>query len=254
MPVTRFPSPHFPLNLSRLQKNFESLAAEDPLWTVLSDSSKKGGKWDPEEFYQSGEDCIRGLQERLELIGIKMEQELALDFGCGVGRLTFPLSRRFEKAIGVDISESMIAAAKQNAQRGNNCEFILNTEDTLTFIEPNTLDFAYSDIVFQHIAPRFSKRYFLEIARALKPSGTFVFQLPSHLIQGSPILKRFSYALKGISQKLGLGKAYFEMNAIPRDQLIHFMQKEAGLKHIVDWDYPVAGPNWQSYLYVFQKQ
>ncbi len=241
------------MNLSRLQKNFESLAAEDPLWTVLSDNAKKGGKWNPVEFYQSGEDCIRGLQERLELIEIQMNKEAALDFGCGVGRLTFPLSRRFKKAIGVDISESMITAAKQNAHRGNNCEFILNTENTLSFLDPDTLDFAYSDIVFQHIAPRYSKRYFIEIARALKPNGTFVFQLPSHLIKGSPIRKRFSYALKGISQKLGLGKAYFEMNAIPSEQLISFMQKEAGLKHIKHWDYPVAGPNWQSYLYVFQK-
>lgn len=242
-----------PLNLSRLQKNFEDLAAEDPLWTVLSDKSKKGGKWDPEEFFQSGEDCIRGLQERLHRIGISMTGQTALDFGCGVGRLTFPLSRRFERTIGIDISESMIAAARENRSQGKNCEFILNTDDSLKCLSDNSIDFAHSDIVFQHIAPRYSKRYFREIARSLKPGGIFVFQLPSHLIKGSPLRKRLSYLIKAIRQKLGMGQAFFEMNAIASDELIRFMEEDAGLKHIRHWDYPAAGPDWQSYLYAFEK-
>ncbi|MBK1875648.1 class I SAM-dependent methyltransferase [Pelagicoccus mobilis] len=242
------------MNLSRLQKNFESLAAEDPLWTVLSDNSKKGGKWDPEEFYQSGEDTIHALEEQLAHHGIRMRGDTALDFGCGVGRLTFPLSRRFKNAIGVDISESMISEAKKNAGRGDTCKFVLNTESTLAFLENETLDFAYSNIVFQHIQPRYSKRYFREIARALKPGGTFAFQLPSHFTSGSLLRKRLGYQLKSISQSLGLGKAYFEMNAIPREKLIRFFESSTDLKLITLWDYPAAGPNWQSYLYVFQKR
>ncbi|MDQ8180890.1 methyltransferase domain-containing protein [Pelagicoccus sp. SDUM812005] len=241
------------MRLSRLQKNFESLASADPLWTVLSAKDKKGGKWDPEEFYQSGEDCIRGLQERLQGIGIPMTGHSALDFGCGVGRLTFPLSRRFDLAIGIDISASMLEAARQNAHRGRHCKFILNTEKHLDCLDSQSLDFAYSDIVFQHIAPRYSKPYFREIARALKPGGTFVFQLPSHLIHGSPLGKRLNYAAKALLQTFGLGPAYFEMNAIPRDALISFLERQAGLVHVADWDYPAAGPNWQSYLYAFQK-
>ncbi|WP_309023535.1 methyltransferase domain-containing protein [Pelagicoccus sp. SDUM812002] len=241
------------MNLSRLQKNFESLAAEDPLWTVLSDKSKRGGKWDPKEFFQSGEDCIRGLQERLERIGVYMTGGTALDFGCGVGRLTFPLSRRFERTIGIDISASMIEGAKLNSHRGHNCKFILNTDENLSCIETESIDFAHSDIVFQHIAPRYSKHYFLEIARVMNPGGVFVFQLPSHLLRGSPFRKRLSYTLKAFLQKFGIGKAYFDMNAIPRKTIISYLEQQAGLTHIRDWDYPAAGPNWQSYLYAFQK-
>ncbi|MDQ8199130.1 class I SAM-dependent methyltransferase [Pelagicoccus enzymogenes] len=242
------------MNLSRLQKNFETLAAEDPLWTVLSDKSKKGGKWDTSEFFQSGEDCIRGLQERLERIGIPMTGETALDFGCGVGRLTYPLSRRFEHAIGIDISESMISAARENSNRGKNCSFLLNTSNSLPALSDASIDFAYSDIVFQHIAPRYTKHYLLEISRALKPGGILVFQLPSHLLQGNPIRKQLQYKLKAFLQAIGLGSAYFEMNAIRREALIQFLQSKTELAHVQDWDYPAAGPNWQSYLYVFRKR
>ncbi|MBC2607418.1 class I SAM-dependent methyltransferase [Pelagicoccus albus] len=241
------------MNLSRLQKNFESLAAEDPLWTVLSDNSKKGGLWDPEEFYQSGEDEIVSLEQRLAHFGISLSGAQALDFGCGVGRLTFPLSRRFDTAIGVDISKSMIAEAENNLGRGKSCKFFLNTNDSLSFLEANSLDFVYSDIVFQHIAPRYSKRYFAEIARALKPGGTFAFQLPSHYTGPSYFRKRFGYFLKRLQQATGSGKAYFEMNGIPLPKLLTFMEQGLSLQLVALWDYPAAGENWQSYLYVFRK-
>lgn len=241
------------MNLSRLQQNFETLAAEDPLWTVLSDSSKKGGKWDIEEFYQTGEDTIHSLEERLAHHGIRLNGQRALDFGCGVGRLTFPLSRRFEQATGVDISKSMLEVARENSGRGKSCQFILNTQNTLRFLDSESLDFAYSDIVFQHIAPKFSKRYFAEIARSLKPDGAFAFQLPSHFIQGSLLRKKLGYRWKGLAQLFGIGEAYFEMNAIHMSQLIEYMERNLGLKLVTLWDYPAAGPKWQSYLYVFKK-
>lgn len=250
------------MRLSRLQQNFESLAAEDPLWTVLSDNSKRGGKWDPEEFFASGEGTIAHLEARLAELKIPLAGDTALDFGCGVGRLTFPLGKRFREVTGIDISESMITAAKQNLHRGGNCKFLLNTSDSLNTLENESLDFVYSDIVFQHIAPRYSRGYFLEIARTLKPGGYFAFQLPSHLNPESKdnqkpfrlLRKKLHYRLKGISQSIGLGKAYFEMNSIPRKKLIHFLESKTQLQHLAHWEYAAAGPNWISYLYLFRKR
>lgn len=249
------------MRLSRLQRNFESLAVEDPLWTVLSDNSKRGGKWDPEEFYQSGEGAIAHLESRLQELDIFLKGEKVLDFGCGVGRLTFPLAKRFKEAIGVDISESMIATANKNLHRGKNCRFILNTKDSLQFQKTESLDFVYSDIVFQHIAPRYSKRYFCEISRTLKPGGYFAFQLPSHLNPSAPdnqkplrlFRKKLHYKIKAICQSIGIGEAYFEMNAIRREQLISFLESKTQLRYLKGWEYPAAGPNWISYLYLFQK-
>lgn len=243
------------MRFARLQKNFETLARTDPYWTVLSDPSKREREWDPEEFFQSGEDVIRSLEERLAPHHLRTRGQRALDFGCGVGRLTFPLSRRFDHAIGVDLSATMLEEARRNKGRGNSCEFILNTEDSLSFLEPRSLDFAYSDIVFQHMAPSSAKRYFLEIAEALKPGGSFAFQLPSHPLYKRRIGKRrLFYRLKALRQFLGGKKAYFEMNAIPLYQLINYIETNAHLRLVTLWDYPVAGPYWQSYLYVFKKR
>lgn len=249
------------MNLARLQKNFETLAADDPLWTVLSDNAKRGGKWDPEEFYQTGEAEILDIEKRLAVLGIPLQGETALDFGCGVGRLSFALSRRFDSCIGIDIAPSMIDFAQQNAGRGNVCTFILNTESNLNCLHETSLDFAYSDIVFQHIPPRYAKQYFIEIANRLKPGGHFVFQLPSHLNPHAPqnqkplrlLRKRFHYALKGFAQTLGFGDAYFEMNAIPRPKLISYIERHTSLRLLSLWDHPGAGDSWISYLYVFKK-
>ena len=36
-------------------KNWEGLAQNDALWSILTDSSKKGEKWNPEDFFKSGQ-------------------------------------------------------------------------------------------------------------------------------------------------------------------------------------------------------
>ena len=45
------------------------------------------------------------------------ERRAALDYGCGVGRLTLPLAERCEHVYGVDVSPSMLREAARNAAR-----------------------------------------------------------------------------------------------------------------------------------------
>ena len=40
----------------------------------------------------------------------------ALDFGCGVGRLVIPLAKISTSAVGIDVSESMLAEARKNCE------------------------------------------------------------------------------------------------------------------------------------------
>lgn len=45
------------------------------------------------------------------LAGLPRHPRLAVDVGCGTGQLSAPLAQHFQRVIGVDVSESQIAAA-----------------------------------------------------------------------------------------------------------------------------------------------
>ena len=76
----------------------------------------------------------------------------ALDFGCGVGRLTIPLSAACKQVVGVDASPSMLQEATKNARGmgAENIEFLL-ADDNLSTLGSESFDFINSFIVFQHI-------------------------------------------------------------------------------------------------------
>ena len=81
-------------------------------FSVLS-SEKHKGKLTQEQilnFYKSGDKFIDFCASRLSDLGLNNCQELTcLDFGCGVGRLSFPASRQFRNDISVDVILSYIA-------------------------------------------------------------------------------------------------------------------------------------------------
>ena len=39
------------MDLKQLQKNWDEFGKTDPLWAILTSPDRKGGKWDPEEFF-----------------------------------------------------------------------------------------------------------------------------------------------------------------------------------------------------------
>ncbi|MFL3657019.1 MAG: class I SAM-dependent methyltransferase [Opitutales bacterium] len=250
------------MNLRQLESNFEALAAEDPLWTILSDDSKRGGKWDENAFYKTGESVIDDLEARLEKIGFPLEGYSAIDFGCGGGRLTFPLSKRFTNCYGVDISSNMVAYAKCRISRGPNCSFIVNRDTRLDF-ENESIDLAFSAIVFQHISPRYTLKYFRELSRVLKPKGLLVFQLPSRLnpqFEGNQkpfrqLRKQLHYRLKAIAQRIPFieSQSFFEMHAIPCERVIRHLETQCSFKVLGCQDFPAAGPAWISHLYIARK-
>ena len=74
-----------------------------------------------------------------------------LDFGCGVGRLVIPFSKRSEYVVGVDVSVSMLNEAANNCTKRSitNVKFV-RSDDALTGVTKQ-FDLIHSLIVFQHI-------------------------------------------------------------------------------------------------------
>jgi SAM-dependent methyltransferase len=170
------------MTLESHKRDWEDLSALDPYWAILSRPEAQHGNWDFEEFFLTGEREIRGIIEFGEQLSLPLERETALDFGCGVGRLTIALSRYFEHCYGVDISENMIGQARQLNAAIPNCEFIVNQANNLSIFSDNYFDLVYTNIVLQHIPDKSTIRaYISEFVRTLKEGGLLVFQLPCQI-------------------------------------------------------------------------
>lgn len=168
--------------LDKLQKVWQALAQDDPMWAILSDPEKRGRKWNRDEFFETGTREIRALFETLEKQDIRYATRAALDFGCGLGRLTQALAPYFEKVYGVDISPEMIERATEMNAYADRCRYLLNTAEDLRQFSNHQFSFIYSMIVLQHIPPDLSESYLREFFRVLEPDGLMIFQLPSRTI------------------------------------------------------------------------
>ncbi len=167
------------MNIKRLRRHWDALGKIDPLWANLTNDDKRGGKWDAEEFFYTGEQEIEEVMGSVESLSVTFKHDRALDFGCGVGRLTQALAARFDDVWGVDIAPSMIELANRYNRHPGTCHYYLNDRSDLERFDDGSFDFVYSNIVLQHMQPKDQRRYLAELIRVLAPGGIFVFQLPS---------------------------------------------------------------------------
>lgn len=162
------------------QEYWDHHAAADPLWTVLAFPDKSGGRWPLQEFMKTGEREIALLFQRVAELGLPPPRRRALDFGCGVGRLTQALARRVERVLGADISPVMIDLARRLNRYPDRAEYVCTAHAGLDTLADASFDLIYSNIVLQHVPPDMSVRYLDECFRLLQARGLLIFQLPSH--------------------------------------------------------------------------
>jgi SAM-dependent methyltransferase len=167
------------MQIEELRRHWDSFGKKDPLWAILTVPGKRGGQWDVGEFFNMGVVEIQGVTKYLDDKVPGYRTGLALDFGCGVGRLTQALCAHFDRCIGVDIAESMVDLANRFNLYGDRCEYRVNTEPHLRLFEDHTFDFIYSNIVLQHMEPQYSSTYMREFVRLLSPAGYALFQVPA---------------------------------------------------------------------------
>ncbi|MCI4324240.1 MAG: methyltransferase domain-containing protein, partial [Thermoplasmata archaeon] len=117
---------------------WEQFGAQDPLWYVLSVPGRSLRRWTPEDFFSTGEREIGAILERLSELHVEIDLDVALDFGCGVGRLAQALSRHFQRVDGVDISSSMLATAERFNRYGPLCRYVLNPSEDLSLYSDET--------------------------------------------------------------------------------------------------------------------
>lgn len=158
---------------------WDRLAEEDPFWAVLSDPAKRGGGWDPDAFFATGGEHVDRLENELQEIGHSFAGRRALDFGCGLGRLTQALARTASFAMGIDASVGMVVGAQRWNRSPERCAYLLNRSADLEMLPDRSFDAVISFIVFQHIPAPVSHRYLAELGRLVVPGGFLVVQIPA---------------------------------------------------------------------------
>ena len=157
-----------------MRRFWDARAREDALHFVDSREPYKAA--DPERFWEHGE---RDLRTLLDAAGVTVRQEeVVLDLGCGVGRLTRVLARRAAHVIALDVSPEMLRRAQELNAALNNVTWLLGDGESLTGIEDASLDGAVSHVVFQHIPDaKVTLGYVEELARVLTAFSVIILPL-----------------------------------------------------------------------------
>ncbi len=244
-----------PMDLKDVQNNWNRFGETDPFWAVLAWPGMEEGRWNPEAFFATGREEIDAVMAYADALGVNIDHDSALDFGCGVGRLTQALADHFTVVHGVDISETMIDIARQFNQAGERCQYHLNPRDDLGLFADDSFDFLYSNITLQHMPPRFSRRYIQEFLRVLKPGGLMIFQIPS---RPRSVTQRLLQPVKPTSlwrlyQKARYGdQPVMNMYGIPREDVETLVARHGGQLVDVQPD-DSADAAWDSFRYAVLK-
>ncbi len=240
----------------KYREQWERLGADDPYWAVLTNPNKRGGKWNSNEFFNTGKMEIENVLGKLCKLSVNLDRGVALDFGCGVGRLSRALANEFRKVIAVDVSSSMLEEAKKANHDIRNIEFIHNTTEHLKVIPEKSINFIYSNIVLQHMPKSRQEVYIREFCKVLSSGGIVAFQTPSKFnlrswkgwvypLTGNNVLnviRRFKYGPAGV----------MEIHALSKDIVLETLNQE-GMEIIHVERYDSAGTAFESYMYFARK-
>ena len=111
---------------------WSSYGTTDPYWSVLTDEQWRAANVNRaevlEKFYESGHVHVRRFEAWLARNELSIAANaVCMEYGCGVGRCTVRLARRFRRVVAFDISQPHLDAARvATAARGiDNVEFVL---------------------------------------------------------------------------------------------------------------------------------
>jgi SAM-dependent methyltransferase len=125
------------------------------------------------DFYATATEVINSLESELRRAPApQRSQWKALEIGCGPGRLMRPMSRHFAEIHGVDVSDEMIALARERLRDVPNAHPHVTDGASLGEFPDGSFDFVYSYAVFQHVPSRdVIAAYMRETHRVLKTGG-----------------------------------------------------------------------------------
>jgi 2-polyprenyl-3-methyl-5-hydroxy-6-metoxy-1,4-benzoquinol methylase len=146
----------------------------NPYFGVLSDPSYRGralNKDTQTKFFRSGQRHVDLLFKILDDFFPDFPRGRALDFGCGVGRITQALASKFGQVVGLDIAPGMLAEARRNAEEHGVANIEYHSSLDGDRLEPGSYDLVHSYLVLQHIPVRTGEPIIEKLVAAVRPGG-----------------------------------------------------------------------------------
>jgi SAM-dependent methyltransferase len=224
--------------MGNTDRAWKKLGEIDPYFSVLAHPHFRAAAAEGEirrEFFMSGEAHVELVFAIIrESLDPEFAPRRALDFGCGVGRVTIPLARRAAQVVGVDVSDSMLEEANKNCEEaGVRNVTLLKSDDSLESLSGD-FDFLHSFIVFQHIPARRGEMIFRQMLRRLADNGVgalhFIYanRVPgwARLLRGLGEIVPPVYNLVNLAKGRPLGYPHAEMNSYNVNRLILHLQEQ----------------------------
>jgi SAM-dependent methyltransferase len=222
--------------MGKTDRAWERLGEIDPYYSVLSHPRFRAAANEGEtrrEFFASGEAHVEQLFAVIrENLDPAFAPRRALDFGCGVGRLTIPLARRVEQVTGMDVSDAMLTETTKNCHAAGVQNITLAKSNDRFDNVSGEFDFLHSFIVFQHIPVRRGEMIFGEMLRRLAENGVGAlhFTYAIHASSWRKFLYNLSVTIPAAYRILNLAKGRsfsypnVEMNSYNVNRLILRLQ------------------------------
>lgn len=228
---------------------FSAYGEADPFWSVLTDPKYRIESLSTEavaEFYRTGEEYFGWCADLLARNGLLPPPEgTALDFGCGVGRVTLAIASRFRHVVGCDISEGHLAVAgKVAAAKGvSNVRFVATKLDLIQHFGESSMDFIHTVIVLQHMIPPLMKTYLTQFCRMLREGGVAFFQLPT---------RNDGYSFDEAELERSVRNRNIQLHVLPIQEVLDTI-RACGCREMMIVPIDCVGPGWQSHAFVVKR-
>jgi len=202
--------------LDHIAKTWTGFGETEPHFSVITDEKFKAARLDAnrDAFHASGKDSVDRLDAALARAGVGPRNDaVCFELGCGVGRVTAWLARRFARVIATDISASHLALARAHleAQGAANVELHrLAAVDAIDALP--AFDLFFSVIVLQHNPPPVIRAILERVFARLGPGGLAYFQVPTYRAD-------YSFDLDAYLRN-DVGRNEMEMHVLPQSVIL----------------------------------
>jgi SAM-dependent methyltransferase len=233
-----------------VQESWNFLGGTEPFWSVMAwkEFKKSNIQNSASVFFETGKNDFKRLIHTMDRNAIDYGSfKTCLEYGTGLGRVTFWLSKQFEKVYGYDISKSHLQNLNDYLMtEGVNNVTLCHIERIADIQNLPKVDFIYSVLVLQHNPPPLIRLIIRSFIKSLKDGGIAFFQVPTYKLGYNFCLQEY------LNNEIT--KNSMEMHVLPQSDILSIVTSEGcRIVEIIQDD--CAGPEFMgvSNTFLIQK-